>query len=264
MLCDQVNDNGVDVTLNRFDVGRVTTLVLQLFPENDIRDNLRLVGKTMRSDDIGWQRHLDKFVQEQSAAVRLRNFMRRYSQAFVFLYDRWSILQFRFRSPASKENHYRSIPGRPWWLETSLKSYYPELEEAWQLVESGIRELRDECRKRGTPFYVYTIPAKYELGDQMARSTLRNTGADANLYDFCTNWRRTREILERLDVPYMDMRGGFLRTARPERYYWKEDAHLNAAGYLLVAQLLKPTAWKEYCRWAERQRKTARTSETQP
>jgi len=155
-------------------------------------------------------------------------------------------------SHMSEEKDYPVIPGRPWQMETYLKNYYPELEEGWRLTETCLRELRDEGCERGIAFHAYAIPAKYELGSKMAHIMVNNTEADPLPYDFSTNSRRTKQMLERLDVPNIELRSVLLQTQCPEHYYWKHDAHMNAAGCLLVAELLKPVVWKEYCRWKER------------
>ncbi len=229
-------------------------VILQLFPENDIRDNLRMAGKCMRSTQVEWQENLDQMLSQLTPSRRLRNFLRRHSHLLVFLHSRWRILKGSSvaRAPSGRRKpKYPAIPGRPWPLETSLKEYYPELDEGWQLTANAIDELRDECVKRNIPLYALEIPAKYELTEEMRRVIIRAFGGvfDPDLYDFSKNSRYAHQLLEDLRVPYVDLRKGLLETEHPEDYYFVEDAHMNHLGNEFVASQLEPIVWKEYGHW---------------
>jgi len=231
-------------------------VILQLFAENDIRDELRRVDKLMRSCDPEWQRRLDVMAKKQTGFWRRwRFFLRRHSHLFVLADDRWDVLRRRMvRQNVSVWYHngsvlYTAIPGRPWWLETSLKEYYPELEEGWHLLESSVRELRDECKRRNIPMYAFAMPAQYEVNVRMAPDIASSAGADDSLYDFAKNRRLTTLMLERLDIPIIDVHGPMMSERDQSRFYWKHDAHLNAAGQEFVAALLESYVWKEYSMW---------------
>ena len=234
-------------------------VILQLYPENDIRDNLRFVGKFMRSADVEHHRNLDRALARITLRARLTRFFRRHSYAFTFVNNRWRVLARRTNTinvSKRKPRKYRAIPGRPWWLETSLKEYYPELEEGWRVTETAVQEFRDECAKRNIPFYALVAPAKQELTGEMARARVVPTEADLDLYDFSTNWRRAHEIFERLNIPHIDVRNKMLDTEHPELYYWLHDAHMNSVGSKFIAALLKPVVWKEYREWVGGVRKS--------
>ena len=226
-------------------------VILQLYPENDISDSLAFVGKALESSSVAWLRHSDKQHEQLTALSHIRNSLRRHSHAFVFLYDRWEIVKDKYGWFQKETKHYPTIPGRPFYLETSLKKYYPALEEGWQLNETYIREFRDECRKRGVPLLAFEVPAKFELGETMRQPLVEDAGANPELYDFSKNWRMTNEMLERLDIPYADVRTLFLATGHPEDYYWKRDVHTNSQGNALIAEALRPFAVKQYHIWAD-------------
>jgi len=233
-------------------------VILQVFPVNDIRDNLRFVGKYMRSVEVEWQQHIDMLEAEFTPVKRACGFLRRHSHAFVFMHNRWLKVKQRFVRPASAgQRPYEKLPNRPWWFETSLTEYYPELEEGWQITRTALRRFRDQCSTRGIALYVLPIPARFELTDEMARLRIKMaevaggySGVDPDLYDFSTNSRRTKEILDELAIPYSDLRARLLETDCPERYYWQNDGHLTPAGHEFVANVLKCVVWKEYCRRA--------------
>ncbi len=225
-------------------------VIVQMYPENDIPDTLSFVGKLMQSCNVAVRRHQETFRRDMTLLARIRNFCRRHSHAFVFLYNRWDILNNRYRWFREKSKRYPVIPGRPFYLESCLKEYYPELEEAWQLTETYLAELRDECRRRGIPLIAFTVPANFEVCSTFERMLVEDAGADPEMYDLSKNWRLMNNIFDRLDIPYVDLRQPLLDTGEPERYYWKFDVHMNIEGNAFVAELLKPVVWREYCEWA--------------
>jgi len=227
-------------------------VILQLYAENDIRDELERIGKRLQSTDAGYHRW-----SKMRNYSELRRALRRKSALFFLVDNKWQTLDFgiqlrplriRFTDPNSGQ-----IPGRPWILETSLKNYYPELVEGWQLLEESVRGIRDECQSRSIPLYTLPIPADYELGVTMVRRALDLLGAniDPEQYDFSTNRRLMTAMLEKLALPEVDVYTPLAQSTGPSRYYWDHDRHFNTVGAQLVAELLKPVVWDEYRRWSE-------------
>jgi len=236
-------------------------VILQFYPENDIQDTIYYAGKLLESNNVRKLRQMDEFLGETTLPARLRNWMRRRSHAFVFVYDRLQILKERNGWIGRAEKSYPVIPGRPVCLESSLKEYYPALEEAWQLMETYTREFRDECAARGIPLIAFEVPSKFELGGKLRSETLRYVGAVAEPYDFSKNWRFTHEMFERLEIPYLDLYTALLETGRPERYYWKQNCHMNRDGNVFLAELLHRPVWTEYCKWADSKNRQQRDGE---
>jgi len=225
-------------------------VILQLFPENDIQDTVYFVGKLMETNNVRRLRHVDKLRERMTVLGRVCYALRRHSHAFVFVYERWQTLKEDVGWLRGEMRDYPTIPGRPVYLESSLKEFYPVLKEGWHLNETYIREFRDECRSRGISLVAFEVPAKFELTEKMRRPLVEGAGADPGLYDFSKNWRLTNEILERLDIPYPDLRTALLATGHPEDYYWTEDVHMNVQGNMLIATLVKPFAIEQYGKWA--------------
>ncbi|MCD6288772.1 MAG: hypothetical protein J7M12_06615 [Candidatus Hydrogenedentes bacterium] len=230
-------------------------VVLQLFPENDVCDELHRVGGRMRSADPEWQSRLDMSEEQLSLGHQWRFFLRRHSEAFLLADNRWRALTQHNIFGHKKTRRYPVIAGRPWWLETSLKEYYPELDEGWRLLEESVRQIRDECRRRGDSIYAFAVPAKYEVSSRMAENAVISTGANPELYDFSKNYRLTIELFRRLDIPYIDLLTPIKNAADPSDLYWKHDAHLNAAGQKLVASCVATCVWQEYSKWMEQRAK---------
>ncbi len=226
-------------------------VILQIYPENDIPGNLRMVGKHMRSTHVERHEQLDEMLAQLTFARRCRNFLRRYSHAAVFVDNRWRIFKKKLAGREEHKQKYPVVPGRPWPLETSLKEYYPELEEGWQLTETTVGELRDECRVRGIVLHAFVIPAKFELTEMMVATIMRDLKVpDRDIYDFSTNWRRSLEMLDRLEIPHIDLRAKILGTNHPEQLYLVGDGHLNLRGNEFLARVLEPAVWNEYNKWA--------------
>jgi len=229
-------------------------VILQIYPENDVPGNLRMVGKHMRSTHVERHEQLDEMLAQLTFARRCKNFLRRYSHAVVLVDKRWRILKQRLAQHtaiAQREPKYPVVPGRPWSLETSLKEYYPELEEGWQITENAVRELRDECRARRIVLHAFVIPAKFELTEMMVATIMRDLEVpNPDIYDFSTNWRRVMKMLERLEIPHIDLRAKILDTDRPEQLYLVGDGHLNLRGNEFLASVLEPAVWNEYNKWA--------------
>jgi len=226
-------------------------VVLQFYPANDIPDTLGFVGKRMRSCSVKLQRYRAAFRKKQTLPFRIRSFLRRHSHASVLLYDRWNVLKLQYGWFREKMGRIPSKPGRPFYLEPYLKEYYPELDEAWALTETYLREFIDECRTRQTPLIAFEIPAVFEFEGPWKEKLVDNAVPDMSIYDLSKCGRVIENIFERLDVPYVDLRQALLDTGHPEDFYWQTDMHLNLEGGAMVATVVQPLVLRYYSEWAK-------------
>jgi len=227
-------------------------VVLQLYAENDVVDELDRIDRRARKKDKGYYRSL--WMPDDSD---MRRWLRRHSALFFLADKRWQALDFgihvrplRVRFMASD---IKPLPARPWFFDTSLKEYNPELIEGWRLLEESVRGFRDECQRRGIPLYALPIPAYYELDITLVQRAFAPWGANVDLgqYDFSKNQRLVTAMLEKLALPAVDVYTPLVKSGDPSRYYWHHDGHLNAAGARLLAELLMPVVREEYRMWCE-------------
>src|SRR5262245_20562942 len=148
-------------------------VLLQLFPANDIENSLAQVGKHMRSYDPGWQRHLLDFKNQNRWPVRTERWLSNHSRVV----NAWmnatrrhgdlSLFLARLRFlPASDVAGIGPSEKRAWWIEVTLRDWYPELNEGFDLMKRDVLEIRETCRSRGIGFAAFTLAGGQDMIDE--------------------------------------------------------------------------------------------------
>jgi hypothetical protein len=218
-------------------------VVLQIYPENDVRDELVRVGKVLRSYDTGWQNYLRDWRRQRT--TRVVQILRGSSSAFAFVHDRYRrpLLALRARLRPRFRRMVSSFPpsetGRPWWLESSLREYYPELEEGWLLLEETICGIADDCWERGVVCMSFVLAAPHETSHEHFENLRRAFGFDPDLYDRDKIHRLAGELCQRNRLDFVQTVNQFREKHQQSAnlYYWA-DGHMTASGHRLCAEIL--------------------------
>jgi len=227
-------------------------VILQIHPQTDLRDALARVGKVMRSYDASWQRSQRNWRRQHR--TDLTGLLCRHSRGFAFIYDRyaqgqgllWRSLRPHFRVPVSNPPPEAE---RPWWLESSLRTYYPELEQGWRLVEESVRQIANGCREKEIRLVVFAMPAKHEVYPEHFRDLMREFNLDPELYDLDRTSRLAEELCERQAIDFVRILERFREYHDGgDPLYYMTDGHLNSLGHIVCAQILHEHLMETYLR----------------
>jgi len=219
-------------------------VILQLHPQTDVRDALARVGKVTRSYCLDWQKDVIEVWRRRRTTAPTRTLCR-YSRGFAFVYRRYVQLESRLqrrlrgrfrrvvrRFPPSEDE-------RPYWCEPSLSTYYPELEEGWELLEGSVCEIANSCRERQIAFLLFVIPALHEVCDGVLERVTDRFGIEPELYDVDKTVRLVREMCTRNGIDFVETLDR-LRQLSDNRGcpYYITDGHIKAAGHAVCAEAL--------------------------
>ena len=126
---------------------------------------------------------------------------------------------------------------RPHGIETNLREDYPELADAWSLLEQSLKAIRDDCAERDIPLLVFAIPSREVVVDALWTS-LMNTVDDATRYDRGKALRRVNRICAENAIAFVDLYQAIASHPNPESLYYMMDGHLNPSGATHVAETL--------------------------
>jgi hypothetical protein len=220
-------------------------VILQTHPATDVHNALGRVDRVLRSYepwypiDLAWARGRHRII------THLAMKSRRWSRAIPYIHA-------RFASPRSPliphlRPHFRawmpSFPpsedDRPWWLETDLRTYYPELEEGWGLMEGSIRQMASLCRRNGIEFLVFAVPRKADVYPKAFERLMAQYRLAPDMYDPPKDARLIREICERNGIEFADILPRFIQECEEgKRLYYVRDGHWTPRGHGLCARIL--------------------------
>jgi len=228
-------------------------VILALHPQTDIRDALGQVGKVMISYDTLFQ----EYVRNWRRRIRPRpaRVLSRWSRGFAFAYGRWTQVrgwaQLRLRKRFRRGEPPFPSPDRerPWWMETCLSAYYPELEEGWELLEDSVSRMADCCRERRIAILAFAMPASQEVYPGEVEQLMRDFGLDPALYDLDKTSRLARELCERNAIDFVAILDRFRQVRDSgDHLYYVQDGHITARGHRLCAQILYEHLLKRHLR----------------
>lgn len=217
-------------------------VILQLYPCNDVRDELSRAGKTLRAYDPYFYNGPGKRVRDNLAVGyrRVPNVLRRQSRlCWVFESRVWPRIngsfpptRFAYPPPPAPEN-------RPYWAEVDLFDYYPEIDAGWSMLRETLGDLAGTCRMRGVPLLAFSIPHQYEVyADEFPQYILDNRYTRAE-YDLAKSNTFTEEACRQLGIPFVNLLPPFSEaSAAAPRLYYRNDGHLTPRGQAVVADAL--------------------------
>ena len=134
--------------------------------------------------------------------------------------------------------------------EVQLPPTTPDWQEAWRVTESIISLMRDECRKKDTPFAVVTLTRGIQVTPVRERKEafLRQLGAKDLYYPE----RRLADFGKREGIPVLNLAPAMAQQAEERQVYFHafHDSlgigHWNAAGHVAAAELIAPWLAREF------------------
>lgn len=214
-------------------------VIHQLFPGNDVENTLAKIGKLPESycrDAMKyafqwahrgqWQFRFERQLKARSALYRL---------VLKALPVPFLAPEFRLFGSSPMPELPPSAP-RPFSIETSLRDWYPLLNEGWQLLEDDILSIRKDCQDRNVGYLAYTIPDVCNAYD----GAWDNAVAMASQYAY-ERYKASRlmeAFFKREQIQYANVHTAFIEHPDTEKLYFICDGHLTRSGVDVVAQEL--------------------------
>jgi hypothetical protein len=131
-------------------------------------------------------------------------------------------------------------------VEVGLPPTTPDWQEAWRVTEGILRMMRDECRRKRTPFAIVTVTRGIQVTPvpEIKEKFLRQLGAKDLYYPE----RRLAEFGKREGIPVLTLAPTMAKQAEERQVYfhahhdslgighWTEEGH-RAAGELIASWL---------------------------
>jgi hypothetical protein len=122
----------------------------------------------------------------------------------------------------------------------------PEWQEAWRVTEGLLRVMRDECRRKNTPFAIFTVTRGIQVTPR--RETKEAFLSRLGAKDLYYPERRLTEFGKREGVPVLTLAPAMAKQAEERQIFfhahgdslgighWNEEGH-RAAGDLIAPWL---------------------------
>jgi hypothetical protein len=227
-------------------------VILQIFPGNDIDNSLELTGKRLRACDPLWHNVLNEFLLRGTLPYRIDSWFYIHFQTYREIVVRAHKTPFianliaatRFFSPDLLKE-YPPSENRPFWLEVSLRSWYPELEEGLQLLTSYIAQMRDECTARGIPFIAYIIPLGFEVNEEFWKALTKKVPDQAE-YERLKAITKVEAALDHSGISHFSILNALLSHPKIDELYYLLDGHLTPLGNRIAAHRIADYLCNEF------------------
>ncbi len=228
--------------------------ILQLFLGNDLNECLGSVGSHLRAYSVDRQKNLRRRPRSNLLPFRVERWVRTHSVVYIIISkatgDRdWFVGLFQqlrwypsFDYPALGPSEPREHGN-----EANLVQVYPELQEAFSMVEKYIVEMRDECSNRGIGFAVYCVPAGYEVDDARWAAVARQGYGDY-AYRHLGGIGRIEAFLRQQGIRTFSVVDALRQGGPIDDLYFSLDGHLTERGCGIVAQRIHDFLVNDYFR----------------
>lgn len=120
-------------------------------------------------------------------------------------------------------------------LERQADSHQPEVARGWSLTQQALLQTQADVEAAGVQLVIVLIPSKELIYWDMLRQRLANPAA----YDLAEPIRTLLTFCQAQKLHCLDLAPAFSDHAKAgEELYFRQDAHWNAAGHHLAAQLI--------------------------
>ncbi len=226
--------------------------VLQIFPANDIYGSLEKRNGWLRSYSLSWKQYLYGFANWDRWQIRSEKWLtdhcslyywaKQYTdrpQLFTEFLDSLRILR-----PTELGNFPPNVD-RPFWIESCLRSWYPELIEGFGELCKDVTAIRADCTRSGIDTVAFVVPEEGSVIPQIRDEQLRGTPYEG-LYELAKDVRLTEAFLADAGFPFVDLLGPLSRHPEPRSLYYRHDGHFTPAGARFVAGLLRDAIIERY------------------
>lgn len=143
---------------------------------------------------------------------------------------------------AAGETSEQSPPGAPGELAEDEEVFAidpsPRIARGWTLTLALLSELRLRVEAVGARFAVVAIPNRYQVDDAWWSAHVGRLGLEAAAFDRRTPQRRLGEWAADTGTELIDLLDALRRANGDNSFYYRVDAHWNAAGHDLAAETL--------------------------
>lgn len=134
--------------------------------------------------------------------------------------------------------------------EVQLPPTTPDWQEAWRVTEGILRLMRDECRRKDTPFAIVTLTRGIQVTPVREKKVefLRQLGAKDLYYPE----RRLAEFGRREGIPVLNLAPAMAKQAEERQVYFHAHhdslgiGHWSEAGHLAAGELIAPWLAREF------------------
>ena len=122
--------------------------------------------------------------------------------------------------------------------KSSLGLYRNEsASDQFSAVETHVRNLKSIADSRNTSLLFFIIPQRKQVYDDIWSAAVSASGLAPEEVAFDAPNRRLIRILERHDIPYVDMLP-VMRNRQNEAFYFTRDGHWNSTGHQAAAEVI--------------------------
>jgi hypothetical protein len=232
-------------------------VLLAVTTGNDISDNHR---RLKRSDYVPYHVFRGAELVLDSSFLRSKGYRSRALWTRQLLgvvqHSRLAQLVNRVRHAARKSERQRAnvggAPGDEVGMrdEVQLPPATPDWQEAWRVTEGLLRLMRDESRRKDTPFAIVTLTRGIQVTPvrRKKKEFLRQLGAKDLYYPE----RRLAEFGKREGIPVLNLAPAMAKQAEDRQVYFHAHhdslgiGHWNEAGHLAAAELIAPWLAREF------------------
>lgn len=112
----------------------------------------------------------------------------------------------------------------------------PRIAEAWDLTIALLDLLRARVEGQGARFAVVLLPTRYQVDDALWAASAARKGLDPGAYDLRLPQKRLGAWSQESGAVLVDLLEEFRERNRDNSFYYRIDAHWNAAGHALAAE----------------------------
>lgn len=226
-------------------------VLLAVTTGNDISDNYRPLK---RSDYVPYHVFQGADLVLDSSFRKSRAYQSRavWSRRLLALVEHSHLVQLvnRVRHSMRKSERQQAnaggVPGDELGLrdEVQLPPTTPDWREAWRVTEGVLGLMRDECRRKNTPFAIVTLTRGIQVTPlrEKKESFLRQLGAKDLYYPE----RRLAEFGKREGIPVLNLAPAMAEQAEERQVYFHAHhdslgiGHWNEAGHQAAGELIAP------------------------
>lgn len=226
-------------------------VILQVYPPNDVPGTLTRVGRRLPVFDMAWECRLATYRSKDGWQENLGRWLDAHCRSYVALSRilgrpelAWNIISdLRFVGGTTAPRIDMPEPGNP-ILESSRVETYPELEDAWAMMEEDIRGIQADCRKRGIDLlaFCHSFPADVMIAG-VSEGDRRSMGT---LYEQDLDLQRTSGIFQRAGIPEVAVMEAMREHPEWADLHFKYDGHFTAKGSRVVGDTLAAYLLREY------------------
>lgn len=213
-------------------------VVLQIFPDNDVHDEMLREGRLLRAYDLDYYYFMYEFWHADPRVPLLEPFTQNSVLLSKLARRYWKLRSSAQGNAGQGRNRREASAARHWFFEIYLEPHYAQLQEAWEGVLKSAQDIAALCEKEGIELVVLNVPHSWVMIPEWVNTWLYpEPELDGATYDFRKANVLGAELAEQIDADYIDFEA-YLRAAETDYapLYFQSDGHFRPEGNRLIAQ----------------------------